>query len=71
MSEIICVTNRSLFKTDFLSRLEEISHLDNVKIILREKELDEKSYTALAYKVIELCGKDRIILNRFTCSALT
>lgn len=71
MSEIICVTNRSLCKTDFLSRLEEISHLDNVKIILREKELDEKSYTALAYKVIELCGKDRIILNRFTVSALT
>ena len=61
MSEIICVTNRKLCQTDFLSRLEEIAKSRVKGVILREKDLTEEEYTALAKEVQKACGEKLII----------
>lgn len=63
MSEIICVTNRKLCQTDFLRRLEEIAESGVKGIILREKDLTEEEYTALAKESKKACGEKLIIHN--------
>jgi len=57
MCKIICVTNRKLCIIDFLSRIEEIAKEKPYAIILREKDLEEKEYAALADKVMAICNK--------------
>lgn len=61
MSEIICVTNRKLCQTDFLRRLEEIAESGVKGIILREKDLTEEEYIALAKETKKVCGEKLII----------
>ena len=63
MSEIICVTNRKLCQTDFLRRLEEIAKSGVKGVILREKDLTEEEYTALAKESKKACGEKLIIHN--------
>ena len=55
MSEIICVTNRHLCNDDFLKRIEKICKCRPSSIILREKDMSEDDYTALAAEVINIC----------------
>ncbi len=57
MSDLICVTNRKICKGDFLTRIEEIARAEVKSIILREKDLDEDAYTALARQVMVICKK--------------
>ena len=57
MSELICITNRALCKDDFLSRIGQIAAAHPDRIILREKDLPEPEYTALAEQVMEICRK--------------
>lgn len=57
MSDLICVTNRKICKGDFLTRIEEIARSGVKSIILREKDLDEDAYTALARLVMAICKK--------------
>lgn len=57
MSEILCVTNRTLCKGDFLERIEKIAAAKPAGIILREKDLTEKEYMELASEVIKICRK--------------
>ena len=61
MSEIICVTDRKLCRDDFLSRLEEIAKSRVKGVILREKDLTEEEYTALAKEAQKACGEKLII----------
>ena len=55
MSDILCVTNRSLCKEDFLVRIEKIAKTEAAGIILREKDLSEEEYQALAEKILTIC----------------
>ena len=48
MSDILCVTSRSLCREDFLTRLERIAAAGPAGVILREKDLPPEDYRALA-----------------------
>ncbi len=73
MSDILCVTNRQLCKTDFLSRIAEIAACSPAGIILREKDLPESEYRALAGQVMEICQKNKVpcILHSFISVTLS
>lgn len=57
MSDILCVTNRGLCKEDFLVRIKKIAEAHPAGIILREKDLSEEEYEALAKTVIKICDE--------------
>ena len=67
MSDILCVTNRALCKGDFLAKIEEIAKAAPSAIILREKDLPQEEYKALAARVMEICERNGIpcILHSF------
>lgn len=67
MSEILCVTNRTLCKGNFLERIEKIAAAKPAGIILREKDLHETEYMELASKVMNICRKynTQCILHSF------
>jgi thiamine-phosphate pyrophosphorylase len=52
---ILCVTNRSLCKEDFLQRLRRIASAKPDGILLREKDLSPTAYTALAKQELSIC----------------
>ena len=54
MSDILCVTNRALCAEDFLLRVEKIAAARPGGIILREKDLSEGEYKALARQVMAM-----------------
>ena len=68
MSDILCVTNRSLCKEDFLVRIEKIAKTEAAGIILREKDLSEEEYRTLAEKILTICQKQKMqcILHTYT-----
>ena len=72
MCNILCITNRSLCKEDFLKRIEKIASENPTGIVLREKDLTEKEYKDLAAKVIEICNRYNTpcILHNFTKVAI-
>ena len=72
MCDILCITNRSLCKEDFLKRIEKIALANPKGIVLREKDLTEDEYKSLAAKVIEICNRYNTpcILHTFTQVAL-
>lgn len=57
MSELICITDRLLCKEDFLSRIGKTASGKPDRIILREKDLSDADYAALAEKVTEICRR--------------
>lgn len=57
MSDILCVTNRSLCKGNFLAQLERIAAAKPAAVILREKDLPPEDYTALSRRTLEICGR--------------
>ena len=57
MSDILCVTNRTLCKEDFLARVEKIAAEHPKGIILREKDLSEEEYKELAENVLMICER--------------
>lgn len=72
MSELICVTNRSLCKGDFLKRIEEAAKQHPAGILLREKDLPEAEYKKLAEQVLEICKKHQVLclLHSFAEAAM-
>lgn len=70
MSDIICVTNRRLC-SDFLGRMEAVAAAGPSAVILREKDMKEEEYEALAARVIEICGENGVlcILHSFVNAA--
>lgn len=72
MSDILCVTDRCSCDEDFLLRIEKIAQARPLGIILRDKELDEGEYKALAACVMKICEKHgvRCILHSFTETAI-
>ncbi|MGN0486320.1 MAG: thiamine phosphate synthase [Acutalibacteraceae bacterium] len=71
MSDILCVTNRRLCREDFLVRIEKIAASRPAGIILREKDLTEKEYEALAVEVLAICRQYHTpcILHSFAATA--
>ena len=67
MSDILCVTNRTLCKEDFLQRIEKIAANKPKGIILREKDLSAKEYKEFAEKVLQICKNHGVpcILHSF------
>lgn len=72
MSELLCVTNRTLCAGDFPERVAAIADQRPAGIILREKDLPEEEYEALARQVLEICKvrNVRCILHTFVPAAL-
>lgn len=73
MFDLICVTNRKICKGDFFTRIDEIARSCAKSIILREKDLDEDAYTALAGQVLAICKKYETpcILHNYVGAAST
>ena len=53
--KILCVTNQALCKGDYLQQLQKIASAKLDAIILREKQLSETAYQALAEQVQRIC----------------
>ncbi len=56
-SDILCVTDRTLCREDFLTRVERIAACRPAGLILREKDLAPEAYRRLAEAVMERCGR--------------
>lgn len=67
MSNIIVITNSTICKENFLSRIEKLAKAKPKAIILREKHLSQNDYEDLAKKVIEICNRynTQCILHNF------
>ena len=72
MSELLCVTHRKLCRGDFLERVEALAACRPRGIILREKDLPEREYEALAARVMAVCKARGVncILHSFVRTAL-
>lgn len=57
MSDILCVTNRALCRGDFFAQTERLAEAHPAGIILREKDLGEDEYKALAVEVAQICRR--------------
>lgn len=57
MSDLICVTSRTLCSENFLNRIEKIAAQRPNGILLREKDLSPLEYARLAKKVLAICRK--------------
>ncbi len=62
MSDIICVTHRRLCPDDFLTRMQRILAAQPHAVILREKDLCEADYLALARELLPLCKAQNVPL---------
>lgn len=60
---LICVTHRLLCPDDFLQRLDRIAAQHPYAIVLREKDLSEHDYEALARDCLRICEKHHVPLN--------
>ena len=67
MSDIFCITNRTLCPGDFLRQIEAVAQAAPAAIILREKDLTEAEYMRLAESVLAICHKHHVpcILHTF------
>lgn len=63
MYKLICVTNRNLCADDFIRQTEKVAAAHPDCIILREKDLDEDTYSDLAEKVIRICNKYDVVFS--------
>lgn len=72
MSDIFCVTNRTLCRENFLDRIEKVAACHPAGVILREKDLLPEEYRKLAEQVMKICEKHGVpcILHRFVDVAL-
>ncbi|MCI9417763.1 MAG: thiamine phosphate synthase [Eubacterium sp.] len=72
MSDLLCVTNRTLCAEDFLERIEKTAACHPRGILLREKDLSETAYEKLAAEVLAICQRHQVpcILHSFPETAL-
>lgn len=59
---LICVTNRKLCQDDFLKRIDRLASGKPHAIMLREKDLPDVEYIALAAKVQKICAVHQVPL---------
>lgn len=70
-SDLLCLTNRALCQEPFFDRLEKLAAAKPAGILLREKDLSEEDYRALAEQVLSLCAAADIpcLLHHFPAVA--
>lgn len=56
----IAITNRTLVQGDFLEQMQKVIQLHPHAVILREKDLPDDEYEALAEKVLHLCSEEGV-----------
>ena len=56
----IAITNRTLVQGDFLEQMKKVIHLHPHAVILREKDLPDDAYKALAEKILPLCEREGV-----------
>lgn len=56
----IVITNRSLVSGDYLEQIKYALSLHPYSLILREKDLSEEEYFALAETILALCNKEGV-----------
>lgn len=59
--KIIGVTNRLLCRNDFFEQIEYICKQNLYALILREKDLDDKTYEEFAVKCNDICTKNNVL----------
>lgn len=71
ISDIWCVTNRTLCRENFLDRVEKLAAAHPAGIILREKDMNEEEYSVLAETVLKICKKYNTVcvIHSFTETA--
>lgn len=57
MFKLLCVSNRKLCIGEFLQRVESLAQSGADGLILREKDLSEAEYEALAKQVLTICRR--------------
>lgn len=62
---MICITNRHLYRGDFLEKIDQIAEKRPAAIILREKDLPEEEYEQLLLSCQKIC-RDRVPLYAHT-----
>lgn len=68
LNRLVCITNRHLFEhieteggqPSFLARLERIAAAHPAAIVLREKDMEEGDYEALAREVQAICRRHQV-----------
>ncbi|WP_303297815.1 thiamine phosphate synthase [Mitsuokella multacida] len=68
LNQLVCITNRHLFEhvetaggqPSFLARLERIAAAHPAAIVLREKDMEEGAYEALAREVQRICRRHQV-----------
>ena len=70
--KIIAVSNRKLCNRPFLEQIERVCKIHPEAVILREKDLTEEEYRALAKEVMEICSHYQVpcILHKFWKAAV-
>ena len=56
----IVITNRTLVRGSFLEQMEKVVCLHPQGVILRERDLSEEEYEALAEKVLGICEREKV-----------
>lgn len=56
MSRVVVVTDRRLCRTDFLGRLAALAAARPAGLVLREKDLGDAEYAALAREALAICA---------------
>lgn len=56
----IAITNRALVQGDFLEQMQKVIRLHPHAVILREKDLSDNAYEALAEKILGLCEAEGV-----------
>ena len=59
--KIIGVTNRLLCENNFFEQIENICKQNLYALILREKDLDDKTYEEFAIKCNDICNKNNVL----------
>lgn len=71
-NRVVCVTNRHLCDGPLEERMKRITACRPRAVILREKDMEEKEYEALAARMIPICRSQEVpvILHSFFSSAV-
>ena len=72
MGPLLCITNRRLCSEVFLDRVQQTAEQQPSAIVLREKDISESEYRALAETILPICRAQKVpcLLHTFVSTAL-